>query len=61
MVLTGAVERFNMSTAVTYLMAVGNQILNFISDNTLLFTLFCGSIVSLLCVIVRKIKKTSKV
>lgn len=61
MILTGAVERFNMSTAVTYLMAVGDQMLNFISDNTLLFTLFCGSVVSLGCVIVRKIKKTSKV
>ena len=61
MVLSGAIERFNMSTAVTYLMALGSQILNFIADNTLLFTLFCGSIVSLGCVIVRKIKKTSKV
>lgn len=55
MILTGAVERFTMTTAVTYLMTLGSQILNFISDNTLLFTLFCGSVV------VRKIKKTSKV
>ncbi len=61
MILTGVIERFTMTTVVTCLMAVGSQILNFISDNTLLFTLFCGSIVSLGCVIVRKIKKTSKV
>ena len=61
MILTGAVERFTMTTTVTYLIALGSQILNFISDNTLLFTLFCISIVSLGCVIVRKIKKTSKV
>lgn len=61
MILTGVVERFTINTVVTLLMAVGRQILNFISDNTLLFTLFCGSIVSLGCVIVRKIKKTSKV
>ena len=61
MILTGAVERFTMTTAVAYLMAIGSQILNFISDNALLFTLFCGSIVSLGCVVVRKIKKTSKI
>ena len=61
MILTGAIERFTMTTAVTYLMAVGSQILNFISNNTLLFTLFSGSIVSFGCVVVRKIKKTSKI
>lgn len=61
MVLTGAIERFNMSAAVAYLMSMGSQVLNFIEGNTLLFTLFCGSIISLACVAVRKIKKTSKV
>ena len=62
MLLSGsAVNRFTMVNSVNYLILIAKNILSFIASNELLFTLFCGCIVTVACVIVRKVKKTSKV
>ncbi len=59
--MENVVTAITMSTAAKTIIAMGGSILEFISGNELMFTLFCGSFVALGCSVVRKIKKTSKV
>lgn len=62
MLLSGtAVNRFTMVNSVNYLILIAKNILSFIAGNEVMFVLFCGCIITLACVIVRKVKKTSKV
>jgi hypothetical protein len=50
----------SVTDSVTSILGVGTQVMNFISGNTLLMTLFCGSLVGLGCYVIRKVKSVAK-
>lgn len=50
----------NVTGAVTNLLGLGTQVLEFITGNELLLVLFSGSLVGVACYVVRKVKKTAK-
>ena len=51
---------YTITGSVSSIITTANSVMTVISSNELLFTLFCGSIVTLGCAVVRKIKKTAK-
>jgi hypothetical protein len=50
----------NVTDSVTSILAIGTQVMNFIAGNSLLMTLFCGSLVGLGCYVVKKVKSVAK-
>ena len=50
----------SVTTAVTNLLGLGTQVLNFITGNEMLLVLFSGSLVGTACYVLRKVKKTAK-
>lgn len=55
-----AAEAPTISGAISSIITSANSVMTVITGNELMFTLFCGSLVTLGCSVVRKIKKTSK-
>ena len=55
-----AAEAPSITTSVSSIITTANSVMTVITGNELLFTLFCGSLVTLVCSVVRMIKKTSK-
>ncbi len=55
-----AAEAPSITTSVSSIITTANSVMTVITGNELMFTLFCGSLVTLACSVVRKIKKTSK-
>lgn len=49
-----------ITTAVTTIMTLAGDVMDTIAGNTLFLTLFSGSLVTLACGVVRKLKKTAK-
>lgn len=54
------VEKLNIMAAFANIIASGKIVLNWLMANPLLMTLFCGSIVSLACYFIVRVKKTAK-
>lgn len=50
----------SITTAVTNLLSLGTQVIDFITGNDLLLVLFSGSLVGVACYVVRKVKHTAK-
>ena len=50
----------SVTTAVTNLLGLGTQVLNFITGNEMLLVLFSGSLVGVACYVLRKVKRTAK-
>lgn len=50
----------SITSAVTNLLGLGTQVLEFITGNDLLMVLFSGSLVGVACYVVRKVKRTAK-
>ena len=55
-----AAEAPTIAEATSSIITTANSVMTVISGNQLMFTLFCGSLVTLGCAVVRKIKKTAK-
>jgi hypothetical protein len=55
-----AAKEISITDSVTSILGVGTQVMNFITGDTLLMTLFCGSLVGLGCMVIRKIKGVAK-
>ena len=55
-----AAEAPTITGATSSIITTANSVMSVITSNDLMFTLFCGSLVTLACSVVRKIKKTSK-
>lgn len=53
-------EGSGITSAVTSILGVGTQIMNFITSNDLLNILFCGSLVGLGAYAIRKVKGVAK-
>lgn len=49
-----------MILSVQSVLSVGTQIMNFIIDNPLLLTMFCGSLVGLGCYVISKVKGVAR-
>jgi hypothetical protein len=50
----------DITGSVTSILGVGSQVMTFITGNSLLLTLFCGSLVGLGCYVIRKVKSVAK-
>jgi hypothetical protein len=50
----------DVTSSVTSILGVGSQVMTFITGDTLLLTLFCGSLVGLGCYVIRKVKGVAK-
>lgn len=50
----------DIGASVTSILDIGTQVMNFIAGNSLLMTLFCGSLVGLGCYVVKKVKGVAK-
>jgi hypothetical protein len=50
----------SITDSVTSILGVGSQVMNFITGDNLLMTLFCGSLVGLGCYVISKVKKVAK-
>lgn len=55
-----AAEALTITGATSSIITTASSVMTVITGNELMFTLFCGSLVTLACSVVRKIKKTSK-
>ncbi len=53
-------DTLDITGSVESLLGVGTQVMNFITGNEFLFTLFCASLVGVGCYVIRKVKKTAK-
>lgn len=54
------VEKLNIVGAFANIMASGKIVMDWLTSEPFLMTLFCGSIVSLACYFIVKVKKASK-
>lgn len=58
--MEGDVTSMTITEATTSIFSMASEVMDVITGNPLLFTLFCGSFVFLGCGIVKAIKKTAK-
>ena len=59
--ISGEVSGVALDVVFNGLLDLSSGVLEFITDNPLMFTMFAGSLVGVACYVLRKIKHTSKV
>lgn len=50
----------DITGSVSSILNIGTQVMDFITGNSMLLTLFCGSLVGLGCYVIRKVKGVAK-
>lgn len=53
-------EELGLTTALKAVMTCGTEVMTFITDNPVLWVLFCGSFVGLGAYVIRKVKGVAK-
>ena len=60
MLLADTVERFSLTAVISVLLDMASKVIEFITADAVLSVLFVGSIISVVCYVISRVKETSK-